>query len=129
VLRAPLPRITPNDFNGDAKSDLVWRASTGTNAMWLGAVNTTTQAIATNPSEWKLVGQGDFDADGKSDLVWRNTSTGANTIWRAGNTNTRIAVPTLTSATSMATANPTCSGATRVPVRSRCGIRPAPARV
>ncbi|MGO4549738.1 FG-GAP-like repeat-containing protein [Lysobacter sp. 2RAF19] len=95
ILRAQLPRITQSDFNGDFKSDLIWRASTGTNVMWLGADSATTQTIATNPPEWKLVGQGDFDGDGKSDLVWRNTVNGTNTIWRAGNTNTRIAVTTL----------------------------------
>ena len=34
----------------------------------------------------------DFDGDGKSDILWRNTATGADVIWKSGNSATTQAV-------------------------------------
>jgi hypothetical protein len=36
--------------------------------------------------------RGDFDGDGRSDILWRNPSTGANTVWKSGNSQTSLAV-------------------------------------
>jgi peptidyl-Asp metalloendopeptidase len=36
--------------------------------------------------------RGDFDGDGNSDIVWRNDVSGANSIWRSGNSSTSQAV-------------------------------------
>lgn len=44
---------------------------------------------------YKVVGTGDYDGDGKSDILWRNSSTGASTIWKSGNSATQQAVTTL----------------------------------
>jgi len=77
---------TPNDFNGDGNSDILWRnAGSGQNAIWM--MNGTTVAAGTgltNPVtdlNWKMVGKGDFDKDGKADILWRHATTGQNAIW------------------------------------------------
>ena len=43
---------------------------------------------------WKVAGVGDFDGDGRMDILWRNTSTGANQIWKSGNSATQQSVGT-----------------------------------
>ncbi|MCC8361654.1 FG-GAP-like repeat-containing protein [Lysobacter sp. A6] len=94
VVRAQLPRIPVNDFNGDHRSDVFWRGSTGVNRVWFSAESTTGMAPATIATENKLVAQGDFDGDGKTDIVWRNTLNGNNVVWRAGNANTIMVLAT-----------------------------------
>ena len=64
-----------HDFNGDGKSDILWRDSAGDVGMWLmnGAQilqGAAFNAVATN---WSIVGQRDFNGDGKSDILWRDT--------------------------------------------------------
>jgi hypothetical protein len=75
------------DFNGDARTDLVWRNyRTGENAIWFLDSNYEFSSSAfflriTNLN-WKLQGVGDFDGDGHTDdLVWRHSVTGENLIW------------------------------------------------
>src|SRR5207249_6543380 len=74
------------DFDGDGRSDVLWRnASTGEN--YLYPMNGTTilagegylRTVA--DLNWKIAGVGDFDGDGKADILWRNSSTGENYIW------------------------------------------------
>jgi hypothetical protein len=38
----------------------------------------------------------DFDADGRSDILWRNDSTGANVLWKAGNSSNQQAITSVT---------------------------------
>lgn len=91
VQRALLPRAVANaDYNGDGRSDVLFRGTAGANLAWLGANSATKQAVATMATEQTLAGQGDFDGDGNVDLVWRNTLTGANTVWRSANVNTQM---------------------------------------
>jgi glycerophosphoryl diester phosphodiesterase len=83
------------DFNGDGKSDIVWRNyQTGDTVMWF--LNGT-QFINNNAApqagtdfaflqkvgdlNWHVEAVADFNRDGKSDLVWRNTQTGENAVW------------------------------------------------
>jgi hypothetical protein len=75
-----------NDFDGDGKSDILWRnTATGADTIWKGGNSATVQtgAAMANQDE-KVAGTGDFNADGKADILWRNTATGANTIWKGG---------------------------------------------
>ncbi len=72
------------DFNGDCRSDILWRNSTSQQVYeWL--MNGTTIASSGSPStptsDWVIQGTGDFDGDGKSDILWRNTNSGEVYIW------------------------------------------------
>ena len=84
-VRTPKRRNVAGDFDGDGKSDLLWRnAATGANAMWLmnGAAITSGSTFSTvADSTWQIAGVGDFDGDGKADILWRNNATGDNLLW------------------------------------------------
>ena len=70
------------DFDGNGKSDILWRDANGTLVDWSmnGSQITSSQEVtlgrsAVAPdSSWNIVGVGDFNGDGKSDILWRNTS-------------------------------------------------------
>ena len=85
------------DFNGDGKSDLVWRnTSTGANNIWQSASTATQQATTTVADlNWKMAGFADFNGDGKDDMLWRNASTGDNNIWLSASTATQVATTTV----------------------------------
>jgi plastocyanin len=86
-----------SDFNGDGRSDILWRnGNTGANTIWRSANSATQQAMPAVSTSWRVVGSGDYNGDGRSDILWRNSSTGANTIWRSGNSATPQAVTTVT---------------------------------
>jgi hypothetical protein len=76
------PRAALDDFNDDGTSDLLWRNSNGTAAMWLMNGTAMQSAAVFGPfSGWTvLTGEADFNGDGHSDLLWTNTN-GAVSIW------------------------------------------------
>jgi chitodextrinase len=83
-VKTPVRRIVRSDFDGNGKSDILWRnAATGDNAIWLMSGATiasgTTFSTVADPT-WKIAGVGDFDGDGKADILWRNGA-GGNLIW------------------------------------------------
>src|SRR6266571_1663730 len=84
-VRTTRRRIIGRDFNGDGKSDILWRNNTsGQNAIWLmnGTTISSNAAIPTvTDLNWSIAGVGDFDGHGKSDILWRNRATGENSIW------------------------------------------------
>jgi Ca2+-binding RTX toxin-like protein len=63
------------DYNGDGKSDLLWRNTDGRIATWMmNGSQFTNTSLAMVDSSWSIVdGHGDYNGDGKSDLLWRNT--------------------------------------------------------
>jgi len=79
--------VATADFNGDGRSDILWRnTSTGEAAVWFisGVTVTGTVGIATVGLDWKIVGAADFNGDGKADLLWRQDS-GALGVWLLNN--------------------------------------------
>jgi hypothetical protein len=75
-----------NDFNGDGRSDVLWRADGGQMTSWLGGANGGFSENSANTSvfvaiSWQVVGTGDFNGDGRDDIVWRNIDTGQMTNW------------------------------------------------
>ena len=68
------------DFNGDGKSDVLWRNTSGSLVEWLmdgntigSSANITTGGVAVAPdATWHVVEIGDFNGDGNSDILWRN---------------------------------------------------------
>jgi hypothetical protein len=85
------------DFDGDGRSDLLWRTPvSGQNTIWRSANSSTTQAVTSVSGQaWKLMGAADFDGDGKSDLLWRNETSGGNVIWKSANSATPQAMTTV----------------------------------
>ena len=79
--------IGTGDFNGDGKSDLLWRRSdnSGGVRIWQmdGANLVADLSLPSVPATWKVVGVGDFDGDGKADLLWRRANdSGEARIWK-----------------------------------------------
>jgi hypothetical protein len=76
-----------HDFNGDGKSDILWRNTNGDTEIWLmtvsgsgGAQILSSMDYGIVPTSWTSVGQRDFNGDGMGDLLWRDTS-GDTSIW------------------------------------------------
>nr|HMT20896.1 FG-GAP-like repeat-containing protein [Promineifilum sp.] len=71
------------DFNGDGKSDLLWRNRTsGQVAVWFssGVTVTGTVGLGTVGADWQIVGAADFDGDHVADILWRH-DTGTLALW------------------------------------------------
>jgi hypothetical protein len=71
-----------HDFNGDGKSDILWRDTSGNLAMWLmnGTTITSGVGLGNVPNNWTIMGQHDFNGDGYADILWTDT-TGDVAIW------------------------------------------------
>jgi large repetitive protein len=73
------------DFNGDGKSDILWRNDNGSIDIWQmnGATVVASNLTSTSSldSTWKAAGTGDFNGDGKSDILWRNDD-GSVALWQ-----------------------------------------------
>src|SRR5438445_13608258 len=80
-----LPVCAPMDFDGDCKSDVLWRNSaTGEDYLWLmNGLTIASGGFLTTVGDpaWQIQATGDFDGDGKADILWRNAVTGENYIW------------------------------------------------
>lgn len=76
------PPTDRHDFNGDGKSDIAWRDSSGNAAVWLmnGAQVSQSLGVGNVSTAWSIVGTGDFDADGKGDVLWQDTN-GNVAVW------------------------------------------------
>jgi Ca2+-binding RTX toxin-like protein len=70
-----------NDFNGDGRSDVLWRSTGGALSNWLGRTDggfTTNDGAAFSQvsTEWRVAGTGDFNGDGRADVLWRSAGGG-----------------------------------------------------
>jgi hypothetical protein len=81
------------DFNGDAKTDILWRYYgagdyQGLNDIWfMDGTTFVSEAVFSQipDTNWRVAGTGDFNGDGETDILWRYYGTGAyqglNVIW------------------------------------------------
>jgi uncharacterized protein (DUF1800 family) len=74
------PRV---DFNGDGKSDLVWRNNANGQTMirLMNGLSTTSSAVVMTDAHWAVTNVGDFNGDLKTDLLWRHSTTGEIAMW------------------------------------------------
>ncbi len=83
-IMAPNPKAVHHDFNGDGKTDIVWRDTLGNTALWLmngnAIMNGGIAYLGNVSSNWTIVGEDDFNGDGYADLLWRDTA-GDVAIW------------------------------------------------
>jgi hypothetical protein len=74
------------DFNGDGRSDILWRSDAGDVYVWLdspsGPPAMTGQSISSVGNDWSLIGVGDFNGDGRDDVLWRHTD-GEFYVWNS----------------------------------------------
>jgi hypothetical protein len=86
------------DFNGDGRSDILWRRDDGQLLLWFAGESGNSALVnwgndldvdengigrpkdAPVPVEWKVKGVGDFNGDGFSDILWRHDN-GQVAIW------------------------------------------------
>ena len=80
-LFTPVPTswqvVGTGDFNGDGRSDLLWRNDNGTVTDWLanargGFAGNDANLFTLIPASWHVVATGDVNGDGRADVVWRN---------------------------------------------------------
>jgi hypothetical protein len=82
-----------DDFNGDGKTDILWRyygtgAYQGLNVVWfMNGSQFSGEAVFSQilDIDWRIEGTGDFNGDGETDILWRYYGTGTyqglNDIW------------------------------------------------
>jgi hypothetical protein len=81
--------VGSGDFDGDGKTDILWRNTSGQLGVWLmngaaitgGGDLTSDGAVVRPDASWSVAGIGDFDGTGTADILWRNTS-GALIEWQ-----------------------------------------------
>ena len=74
-----------NDFNGDGRSDILWRSDSGNVTNWLARTNggfagNLVNANLALTTDWQVAGTGDFNGDGRDDVLWRHNN-GTVTDW------------------------------------------------
>ena len=87
------------DFNGDQKTDILWRnygtgPYQGANVVWQmdgNAILAEAFLTAVTDTAWEIGGTGDFNSDGQTDILWRYYGTsgpyrGASVIWEMNGT-------------------------------------------
>jgi FG-GAP-like repeat len=74
--------VAENDFDGDGKSDILWRNDSGLVYIWYmdGTTIVSDGSVFNLSSDWHYQDTGDFNGDGQADILWRNDS-GLIYIW------------------------------------------------
>jgi uncharacterized protein len=82
----PTP-ATRNDFNGDGKSDMLWRNTDGSIATWtMNGSSATPGSIGKLTQDWTIAGTGDFNSDKNADIILSNID-GRAVIWQMNGSN------------------------------------------
>ena len=70
------------DFNGSGTSDILWRHTSGSVALWLmnGPAVVGSPTLGAVAPVWTIDELGDFNGDGKTDILWRDSS-GTLAMW------------------------------------------------
>ena len=67
-----------NDFNGDGRSDILWRNDAGQFQQWQAQLNggfvSNPNASGSAPTNWFIAATGDYNGDGRDDIVWRSSA-------------------------------------------------------
>jgi hypothetical protein len=88
-LNGGVPLPNAHDFNGDNKSDIFWRDTSGNMAIWemngSTILNGNNAGVGNVATSFAVVGTRDFNGDGYSDILWRDTS-GNLAIWEMNGT-------------------------------------------
>ena len=71
------------DFDGDGRSDILWRHTDGTLQLWLmnGAVVGSSGPVSPMATTQEIAASGDFDGNGAADILWRERDSGATQLW------------------------------------------------
>jgi FG-GAP-like repeat/FG-GAP repeat len=78
--------VGAGDFDGDGRSDLLWRSDGGELSTWQMAHGGAAAAYYMLPStltSWRVENTGDFNGDGRSDILLRHDD-GSMTVWEMG---------------------------------------------
>ena len=85
--------VGTGDFNGDGRTDILWRYNgqgpfQGLNDIWyMDGATFLGECVFSQIADlnWRIAGTGDFNGDGETDILWRYYGTGAyqglNVIW------------------------------------------------
>jgi hypothetical protein len=82
LLALVLSASEAGDYNGDGRTDLLWRQPTGRLALWQISGNTIVSlgSPGAESGGWRIIATGDFNRDGRTDLLWRHVS-GTLVVW------------------------------------------------
>jgi len=77
--------VGTSDFNGDARTDLLWQHDQGWVAIWFmdGERQIAGTLVTQSPLSdlgWRIVATGDVDGDGMADILWQHTN-GRVAVW------------------------------------------------
>jgi len=100
-------RTVSHDFDGDRKSDVLWRNSNGAVEIWkMNGIQTPSYySGGSATTDWHIIGAGDFDGEGHADILWHNNN-GQVAVWLMDNSGLR----TMTKVVGTATAPWTFAG-------------------
>jgi Ca2+-binding RTX toxin-like protein len=79
-------KITPDDFNSNSNSDILWSRDNGTFSIWDDGQIGNAHIIANPgavPNSSHIAGEGDFDGNGRGDILWRDDD-GTVFVWDDG---------------------------------------------
>jgi hypothetical protein len=67
------------DFNGDGKTDILWRRSTTGSCLiqLMNGTSTIIRGTVGGDLTWEIIGLGDFNYDNHTDILWRKMTTGS----------------------------------------------------